>query len=438
MKLLYLSLFLFLMNACVNKNHIVTPKKDITLIQSVDDLDKISQDVRTYSDEIKPQYLSSLAKYKKHYFRVWNIKKISIKLKNAMWAHKVYSSSNAYGENLKLLDKNFFVSILKNSNFDEFATINRRALSLRELNIRAMPSINPIFLNPNRAGEGFPFDYLQNSTIAPNKPLFVSHYSKDKEWVFVECSFTYGWVKSKDIVFIDKKDTDDWQKRRQIFITKDNIPIYSQNNNFLFKSKIGMMLALVKEDKSSYTVLSVGKYRDKKPLFLESKILKNIAHNGILEFNSKNINKILGDISKAHYGWGGMFSQRDCSSALRDFYAPFGLWLPRNSYQQSKSGVIIKLDRLSSVEKIAKIKADAVAFKTLLYKKGHIGMYVGTVKDKIIIFQNVWGVKTKKDGKKGRFIIGGAIFSTLELGKNLKEYDENASFLKKLKSMTKL
>jgi hypothetical protein len=158
-------------------------------------------------------------------------------------------------------------------------------------------------------------------------------------------------------------------------------------------------------------------------------------HKGILEFNAKNIATIFNEVSNVKYGWGGMYGQRDCSSILRDFYAPFGLWLPRNSYEQSKIGRVISLEGLSDDAKIAKIKKEAIAFETLLYKRGHILLYAGIKDNEVVVFHNTWGVKTKENGKEGRYIIGKPIFSTLELGSNLKNYDQNASILSHLKSM---
>ena len=84
------------------------------------------------------------------------------------------------------------------------------------------------------------------------------------------------------------------------------------------------------------------------------------------------------------------------------------------------------------------IKKEAIAFRTLVYKQGHIALYVGQFNNQAIIFQNVWGIKTKKDGVEGRFIIGRPIFSTLEVGKNLKAFDANTSMLIKLKSISTL
>jgi hypothetical protein len=121
-----------------------------------------------------------------------------------------------------------------------------------------------------------------------------------------------------------------------------------------------------------------------------------------------------------------------------DFYAPFGLWLPRNSSQQAKIGEVISLNDLRSSEKIKIIKEKAKPFRTLIYKKGHIGLYVGTYENKIVMYNNVWGIKTIKDGVEGRFIIGKPIFSTLEVGSNLREYDKDSSMLKKLKSISTL
>ena len=141
------------------------------------------------------------------------------------------------------------------------------------------------------------------------------------------------------------------------------------------------------------------------------------------------------DVSKTNYGWGGMYGQRDCSSTLRDMFAPFGIWLPRNSFQQSKIGKVIDLSSLTDDEKIGIIKEKAIPFQTLLYKRGHIVLYVGTINDEIIIFHNTWGIKTKEVEKEGRVVIGKTIFSTLKLGQNQKNYDKEAEILRNLRSM---
>jgi hypothetical protein len=428
LKVLYIALFLWLITGCANKSN-------IEIKESISDLSYIPQDISYYTKNINDGYISDLDTYKNMYFHAWNIDKSNISLDKALWPYRAFKVGESYGENLQLYRQDFFDKVKSNSNFEAYSTLNKRALTLVELNIRAFPTSRPLLHDPKKAGEGFPFDYLQNSTISANKPIFISHYSKDKEWVFILSSFAYGWVKTRDIVFIDKKYTDIWQNIQQVFIIKEGIPIYSEDGYFLFKSKIGMMFPLIKEDKDSYSILTITNSKNTMPLYLKSKISKSISHKNILKFNAKNIQKIYKEISKTNYGWGGIYGQRDCSSTIRDFFAPFGLWLPRNSYQQSKIGKIISIENLSIEDKIKTIKAMAIPFKTLLYKKGHILIYAGIYDGKIVAFHNTWGIKTKKDGVEGRFIIGKMLFSTLNVGSNLKYFDKESSILKNLKSI---
>lgn len=411
-----------------------SPKHELSVVETLSDLENIPQISSVYSKGIAKE-ARNIDDFLKDFFRVWNIEKISVDLKDAMWSYDAFRYGECYGENLQLLSEDFFTNALDNSNFENYASLNKKALSLKLLDIRAFPTSKPVLRDPSKAGEGFPFDYMQNSTIAPNKPLLVSHYSKDREWVFVESSFAFGWVKASDITFIDKKYTDIWQKAHQVFLIKDNISIYSESGNFLFNSRVGMLLPLIEEDSDSYTVLTVTRDESFQAFYQRSIISKEYAHKGTLSFNEKNINIILEELYQSHYGWGGMYAERDCSSTLRDFYAPFGLWLPRNSYMQAQKGTTISLEGLDDTEKLKRIKEFAIPFETLLYKQGHIVLYVGHYEGKVVVFQNVWGVKTKKDDKEGRFIVGRAIFSTLELGKNLEEYDQEGSLLRNLKSL---
>lgn len=431
--LLYILALIFILSACSSVHKelqtLEMPQEEII------DLKVIPQFASFYSGGINKENLST-QDFTKNYFRVWNIDTISITLEEAMWAYNVFKYPQAYGENLQVLPQEFFDEVLLNSNFTEYATQNKPALSLGLLDIRAFPTERPVLRDPSKAGEGFPFDYMQNSTVAPNKPLFVSHYSKDKEWVFVESSFAFGWVKAKDIAYIPKKYTKLWQNAQQVFLTSEGASIYSKSGDFLFKSRVGMLLALISEDEQSYTVLTVSSDENAQAIYNHSKIFKKDGHKGKLSFDTKNINAIIQELMKTNYGWGGMYGQRDCSSTLRDFYMPFGLWLPRNSSMQSKQGSSISLEGLDDTQKIETIKKYAIPFETLLYKQGHIVLYVGTFDDEVVVFQNVWGVQTKIDGADGRHIVGKTVFSSLELGKNLKDYDADGSLLRNLKSLS--
>ena len=400
------------------------------------DLLHIPQDVNHYTKNINHSHLFDLQKsYEESYFFIWNINKPEVTLKEIQWPFDVYKLGKSYGENLQLLEQSFFDDMLEQFNLNQYATLNKKAITIKHLDIRAFPTNKPLFRDPSKAGEGFPFDYLQNSTVQANKPILVSHYSKDKKWVFIFTSFAYGWVLSDEIVYLDEQYTDIWQKAKQIHIIKENVPLYSTSGEFLFYSKVGMLFALIDEDDTNYTVLTTLATKNQKPLFLKSKLSKEIARKDIMMFNDNNLVRIIKEVSKTNYCWGGMYEQRDCSSTIRDIFAPFGIWLPRNSYQQAKIGKVINIEGLNDAEKIAFIKEKAIPFQTLLYKKGHILLYVGTYDDEVIVFHNTWGIKTKVDGVEQRIVIGKTIFSTLKLGSEQIGYDEESELLRNIKSI---
>jgi len=413
------------------------PKKELPQVIEISDLHNIPQNVAYFSKYINanPPLYYIQNKYAHYYFNIWNMDTPKENLKSVKWPFFSYCAGKSYGENLQPLEQSFFDEMQSNANFEAYATLNAKGLTLKESNIRSFPTIRPLLRNPTLAGEGFPFDYLQNSTVHANSPIFISHYSKDKAWAYIFSSFASGWIKASEFVILEKEHIDTWQKAQQVAITKENEPIYDIDGTFLFKSKIGMIFALISEDEKSYTILSVSSYKNSKPLFLKSKISKDIATKEVMILNESNLVTVINEVSKTNYGWGGMYEQRDCSSMLRDMFAPFGIWLPRNSSQQSKVGRVITFKNLSDKEKIELIKEKAVPFETLLYKKGHIVLYVGTYNDEIIVFHNAWGIKTKKDGVEGRIVIGKPIFSTLRLGKGEENFDEESELLRNLISM---
>ena len=123
---------------------------------------------------------------------------------------------------------------------------------------------------------------------------------------------------------------------------------------------------------------------------------------------------------------------RDCSAMTRDFFAPFGIWLPRNSAQQAKKGRIIDLSGMSDEEKERTIVEKGVPFQTLIHLPGHIMLYVGSIGKKAYVMHNMWGIKT---GDNGRYIIGRGVISGLHLGENLPEADKESILIRRIDSM---
>ena len=431
MKLLYLviSVSIMMLSGCSTKvDERVQPK----------DLTEYSQNPAIYSEQnvVDRTELKAIQNtYIQSYYRVWNVQTPPEPLEKIIWPLMSYTAGRRYGENLKLLPQEWFDTMIVNSNFENYGSLNRYALTLNFSHLRNFPTHKPLFSDPKKAGEGYPFDYLQNSAAHANEPLFVSHYSNDGAWVYVFTAYATGWLPSSSVVFLDEKQVIEWKESRHIRFTKEFYPLRDEDGHFVFNSRVGMLLPLLKEEKDSYVVKVSTIDAFNTPHFLEVKIPKSAAVLHPLLLERSNLAALSSEMMQSNYGWGGLNESRDCSSTVRDLFTPFGIWLPRNSFRQGQIGRVISFENLSNDKKVTLIKKEGIPFETLLYLRGHIVLYLGEYEGTIMILHNMWGVRTLIDGEEGRVVIGRTVISTLEIGKELEGYQSEKSLLSKLKSM---
>lgn len=94
-----------------------------------------------------------------------------------------------------------------------------------------------MFYNPYSAGQGFPFDYNQNSSIKINTPILISHFSKDKAWAFIKTSSFYGWIDIRDIAYVDENFIKKFKTNNYAVAIKDKFNIYK--NYFIENIQLG-------------------------------------------------------------------------------------------------------------------------------------------------------------------------------------------------------
>ena len=389
------------------------------------------QNTTLHVKNIKPLHVE-FKNFTSRYFMPWSIKKVNIEKGKASWANFVFKKSNTYySENIQLWNKNEVKEITKNTNFSAYNSKLHYALTTKNEQIRNLPTHKPFYKDPNVAGEGFPFDYLQNSRIHVNTPVLISHYSSDGAWAFVQNPFSSGWLPTESLVVLDSKQRTTFKNSKKIVITKDNLPIYSNNQQYLLHVKLGSIFAYVKEDDNSFYSYMYTRFGRK----LQIRIPKSTANKMPLQYNEKNVLHLSSELLGEKYGWGGYLENRDCSAFTKDFFTPFGIWLPRNSFGQKKSGEYISFEGLNNEEKEKMILSKGIAFMSLIYLQGHIILYAGEFEGKAMVMHNVWGVKTHQDGKDGRAIIGKAIISDLHLGENQNNIKKEALLISKAKGL---
>lgn len=429
---------------CIDDNS-STETYEIPLPQEIDS-DEVPSIIKRVNDlEYFPQLLSyyfdanftnqeTLFEIQKHfeerYYAPWMYAAAPICVKEAKWPISAFVSG--YGNNLKRVDASWIPELVTQSNYEAFSTVNERAVTTKWMDIRVFPTHKPLYKNPAMPGEGYPFDLLQNSSVAFNEPIFISHYSKDGSWAYIFTNNASGWVQSDGVAVIKPEQITLMQEKKKVFVTQDSVPLYDKAHKFVTYSRIGMVLPLIEETPDDFRVLFVRSSGE----LDEMRISKESAHLGYHLLNKDDLIKIGSDMLRNTYGWGGMFGERDCSSMIRDFFTPFGIWLPRNSASQAKKGETLFFNGLNDNQKLALIKERGIPFETILYKKGHVLLYIGTYEGNVMVMHNIWGIRTIDPmGKKGRVIIGKTVITTLQLGQEVENFDSNNMLLSKLVSM---
>ena len=397
--------------------------KDIEKIELTD----IKIEEKKANDNFMNQNEEAYKLLKKH-FSPWSQEEVSYSQIEAMWGLN-YKLREVYLENYKKASLDWFAKQEENANFENYNTLKKKAITLKNTNVRVLPTNQPMFFKPTKPGEGFPFDYNQNSLLKINSPVIVSHLSKDKAWAYAQASSFGGWINISDIAFVDEKFINEFKTNDYFIAKKEKFPLYE--NGFREYIKVGTIFPK-KDDK--YIVAK--KVQNQKANISLVDIKDEEVSAFPIKYNTKNRIKIAKQLLNEPYGWGGLLNNRDCSSFTKDFFAPFGKYLERNSKAQTKNGLYKDMSKLSNKEKKLFLMKYGVPFSTLVYLKGHIMLYVGIKDNEPLVMHNVWSVKLKdSNGDEYRHIIGKAIITPLDMGRELKDFDEDKSILKKIQGL---
>ena len=393
-------------------------KEPAIVVPQTSDITELS---KTANDNFIDQNKASKDFFQK-YFIPWNSSKVSYSKLEAMWGQS-YKYKKIYLENHKLAAPEWFDKQINNSNFDEYNTNPKKAITLKNTNVRVLPTNSVMFYDPTQPGEGFPFDYNQNSLIKLNTPIMVSHLSKDRAWAYIESSNVGGWIEIGSLAFVSDAFINEFKTSDYYVSIKEKFPIYDP----IFREYVKVATIFPRKNNKFIIAKNDG---NQNALISFIDLQEDEIEAMPLAFNTNNRIKLINQLLDEPYGWGGLLNNRDCSSFTQDFFAPFGKYLHRNSKAQISNGKFLDMSKLSIAEKKAFMKENGVPFSTLVYLKGHIMLYIGVKDNEPLVVHNMWSVRLKDDsGRKYRHIIGKASITTLEPGRGMKDYDEDNNIL---------
>ena len=402
---------------------------------SVADMKRIPQNPAFYADQIKPfsktEQLDLDKKFNEKYFKPWTLKKLDIPDKDFGWEVRFVTKSPIYREKGKLISASVYDKWIANADYDNVDSKKYKAITIKRTNIKALPTSSAFYRDPKKTGEGFPFDYNQNSALHINIPLYISHFSKDKRWAFVRASYAFGWVKTSDLALVNNDFMKTFKNENYAMVIKDNLRLYDDSKP-LSIVKIGALFPIAEDDEHYLTASRDDKGRAHitkvKAVIDQAKIIAKKP----LPFTAENVAMLAKEFYGEPYGWGGSYECRDCSATTRDFLGAFGIFLRRNSGKQAKDGETINIKGLSKNTKKKKIIKDAQPFRSLLHVPGHIVLYLGEYKGEPVIMHTYWGIR-KND--KTKIITGRTIITSTEPGKERADVREKSKLINTLQTI---
>lgn len=342
----------------------------------------------------------------------------------------------AYGENYRPYDARWFAKISANMDLAGVTSLkyssSNRAIAVDNLFVRTLPTMDPLFYSSKIAGEGYPFDNLQETALFIGMPLYIIKQSLDKEWSLVIASDDIGWVKTAGLARVNAKFIQTWQKSAKagvIAITQQSA-LVDKLGSFRAMAYNGMSLPLSKQTSANYEALIPVANLQREAQILPVLVSKSAAAVMPLTLTPHNIANIMQSQIGKPYGWGGMFFDYDCSAETKALFTPFGIYLPRNSQFQSSAGKTVVLDQLSSAEREQYLIENGHKLLTLVQIPGHIMLYIGNYANPnslnhetiAMSYQNIWGLRTRENNS--RAVLGGAVIFPL-----LSQYPEDQQLL---------
>ena len=373
------------------------------------------------------------------YFSVWHQHQPFYALPDRVHLDFIKFGLNpGFGENKLKHSEDWVKKLKQNASLNNYPNTGYAAITTRNTSLRSLPTQRPHFSSPQGDSASWPFDNLQRSSVPANTPIFVCHISADKSWALVETSFAFGWIPADDFARVDTAFIKTWERGRYAVITRDQTSILDEGDSFILKASLGYIFPLIKETARSLEVLTAVADKNNNAMIKHGFVSLEMSSVKPLRLTSHAAIKIANELIGEPYGWGGLYGNRDCSSMTRDFFAPFGIWLPRHSEDQVKEvGSYVSLQGLDPEQKEKIILEKGVPYLSLLWRKGHVMLYIGEKSGRALIFHNIWGIKTKDlRGKEVRKIIGQAVITTLRPGDELSCIDpEGGALLKAITAM---
>ncbi len=357
------------------------------------------------------------AAYLKQYFDCWQRKTPRhTRAELLRLGHRVWEEPGT-GANLKPHAPGWAQGLLAEAKASDYPSTDWRGMTLRACDLRVLPTTRPDY-GPGPGG-GYPFDRLQQTSLPPGLPVRVWHASPRGDWLVAETPLAMGWLPARAVGWVNPSGAASWMAGPFVTVTRDQAVMRSQLRRYLGPVGLGTLWPSRGRRGGQWRVRYPLEGLAGRAVLAPARLSLEDAAPFPLALTPANLGRLAGQVMGAPYGWGGLYGLRDCSALTRDLLAPFGLWLPRNSADQTKAGQVVSLEGLSTADKLAVIKKRGVPWLSLLYMPGHVMLYLGSPGGEPRVLHAMWGLRTQGPDGQGRELVGRVVITGLTPGEHL-------------------
>jgi hypothetical protein len=356
----------------------------------------------------------------------WTREEILFLLKED-WEYFGRTGEVRYGKSGIPLGESYWNELKNNLNQESIKERGRMLFGIitKRTDIRVFPTDELSMITPNN----YEFDRFQHSSISSGSPIGIYHFSKGKEWAYVQTHFIRGWVRTHDLAIAKEKgEVLDYEEAKDRMVVTGNFinvfsdPILQQP---VFLAQMGdsfPLLGIPGDTKMTHAcyVIQIPFREDNGYLTLRKGYIHTDedVHRGFLPYTQENVAHQAFKMLSHPYGWGDRFGGRDCSRFIMDLFRTFGILMPRNSKEQAMLGIDLGLVKGKTIKEKQKVLDQATPLATTLRCPGHIMLYLGKDRGKYYIIHSIWGIQDR--GKSGLVSkkIGKVVVSDLSLGRS--------------------
>ncbi|ALS59778.2 hypothetical protein AT302_08440 [Pandoraea norimbergensis] len=383
----------------------------------------------------------------------WNGTWLSTSLLNAAGASQIADSQarrvrrfdnsaagvrKTYGENfqphsqvwIRAIESNMALAQLDADHADWRYNPRRRGITVDNALVRQLPTSDPAFYDFHQAGEGYPFDALQDSALRPGTPVYTLARSADGAWLLVYSPDLIGWVDARTVASVDERFVATWRAAAQ-----RGLGAIVRADTTLADTVPGTLKAIYRTTAPIGTVLPMTRAQDGRQIVMfpvadtqRTATMRSMQVDASTvvpmpwSLTPRHMAQVMKQMIGRPYGWGNTLFYNDCSAETRSLFAPFGIWLPRHSSDQLRAGQRTDLRQAGIDTRLRTLAERGRPLMTLIHIDGHIMLYLGNTQidgqTVPMTYQNVWGLSPADNSRRN--VIGGSVILPL-----LKTYPED-------------